>query len=83
MDNTTRTLMSKERKAEIREESAQIISWLEKLVDFQTVAKEANEDTALYDNAITANTVRLAVLSNELQADLDYRQELKRNSESQ
>jgi hypothetical protein len=83
MDNTTRTLMSQERKAQIRQESAQIISWLEKLVDFQSVAKEANEDTALYDNAITANTVRLAVLSNELQADLDYRQELKRNSESQ
>jgi hypothetical protein len=83
MDNTTRTLMSKERKAEIRQESTQIISWLEKLVDFQTVAKEANEDTALYDNAITANTVRLAVLSDEMQADLDYRQELKRNSESQ
>jgi hypothetical protein len=83
MDNTTRTLMSKERKAEIRQETAEIISWLEKLVDFQTAAKEANEDTALYDNAITANTVRLAVLSNELQADLDYRQELKRNSESQ
>jgi hypothetical protein len=83
MDNTTRTLMSKERKAEIRQESTQIISWLEKLVDFQTVAKEANEDTALYDNAITANTVRLAVLSDEMQADLDYRQELKRNSEGQ
>jgi hypothetical protein len=79
MDNTTRTLMSKERKAEIRQESAQVISWLEKLVDFQTVAKEANEDTAVYDTAIAANTARLALLASEIQNDLDFRDELKKN----
>ena len=79
MDNTTRTLMSKERKAEIREESAQIISWLEKLVDFQTATKEANEDTALYDTAITTNTARLTVLAAEIQSDLDFRDELRKN----
>jgi hypothetical protein len=83
MDNTTRMLMSRERTAEIRQESIQIISWLEKLVDFQTVAKEANEDTSLYDTAILHETTQLALLSSQLQADLDYRQELKRNSESQ
>ena len=79
MDNTTRALMSQERKAQIRHESAQIISWLEKLVDFQTAAKQVDEDTALYDTAITNNTARLTVLSAEIQSDLDFRDELRKN----
>jgi hypothetical protein len=79
MDNTTRALMSQDRKAQIRQESIEIVSWLEKLVDFQTAAKEANEDTALYDTAITTNTARLTVLSAEIQSDLDFRDELRKN----
>lgn len=79
MDNTSRNLMSRERKAQIRQESAEIISWLERLVDFQTAAKEANEDTTLYDTAITTNTTRLALLASEIQTDLDFRDELKKN----
>jgi len=83
MDNTLHKLLTASRKAEIRAQSTLIIQRLEKLVDFQSSAKEANEDTLLYDTAILNETAHLALLSSELQADLDYRQELKRNSESQ
>jgi hypothetical protein len=79
MDNTTRALMSQDRKAQIRRESIEIISWLEKLMDFQTAAKEADEGTALYDAAITNNTARLTVLAAEIQSDLDFRDELRKN----
>jgi hypothetical protein len=82
MDNTVQKLMTSQRKAEVRNESARILQALGKLVDFQALAKEANEDTSLYDTAISNATVQLAALSNELQADLDYREALKSNSES-
>ena len=82
MDNTDQKLMTSQRKAEVRNESARILQALEKLVDFQSFAKEANEDTSLYDTAISNATVQLTALSNELQADLDYREALQRNSES-
>lgn len=82
MDNTVQKLMTSQRKAEVRNESARILQALEKLVDFQSLAKEANEDTSLYDTAISNATAQLAALSDELQADLDYREALKSNSES-
>lgn len=82
MDNTVQKLMTSQRKAEVRNESARILQALEKLVDFQSLAKEANEDTSLYDTAISNATVQLTALSNELQAALDYREALKSNSES-